>query len=237
MSRDIIGRSLASTLKSIQCQRASPTNAVFHRSISTSFPRPAEDSPAGSEKESPTSKLTSLLYQNSQSQSQDVKAASKLENIASGMTKYQQALSVKSRSGPSEEEEKRLSDALLQPPHHLHIYATKHNTHITLTRPNRNPILSVAAGNINFRKAARGSYDAAYQLTAYVMGQIQEQGLMSKIQKLEVVLRGWGAGREAVTKALMGSEGRNLRGRIVRVTDATRLKFGGTRSPKPRRLG
>ncbi|KAK5014785.1 hypothetical protein LTR16_001121, partial [Cryomyces antarcticus] len=85
--------------------------------------------------------------------------------------------------------------------------------------------------------AGRGSYDAAYQLAAYVMNRIQEQGLTREIQRLEVVLRGFGAGREAVTKALMGSEGRNLRGKVVGVSDSTRLKFGGTRSKKPRRLG
>ena len=124
-----------------------------------------------------------------------------------------------------------------KPPHHFHIYATKHNTHITLTRPNRDAIISVAAGNLGFRKAARGSYDAAYQLAAYVMNRIQEQGLLREIMRLELVLRGFGAGREAVTKALMGSEGRRLRGKVIRVTDATRLKFGGSRSKKPRRLG
>jgi small subunit ribosomal protein S11 len=52
-----------------------------------------------------------------------------------------------------------------------------------------------------------------------------------------VVYRGFGQGREAVTKAILGSEGRNIRNKIVRLTDATRLKFGGTRSPAPRRLG
>ncbi|KAI4248136.1 MAG: hypothetical protein L6R40_001225 [Gallowayella cf. fulva] len=125
----------------------------------------------------------------------------------------------------------------LPPPHHLHIYATRHNTHITLTAPSRDPIISVSCGNIGFRKAARGTYDAAYQLGAYVMGRIQQQGLLAQIQHLEVVLRDFGPGREAVSKILLGSEGRNLRGRVVRVSDSTRLKFGGTRSKKPRRLG
>ncbi|KAI9848903.1 MAG: hypothetical protein M1838_000344 [Thelocarpon superellum] len=124
-----------------------------------------------------------------------------------------------------------------QPPHRFHIYATKHNTHITLAKPDGNAIISVAAGNLGFRKSARGSYDAAYQLAAYVMNRIQEQGLLREILKLELVLRGFGVGREAVTKALLGTEGRNLRGRVIRVTDSTRLKFGGTRSKKPRRLG
>ncbi|KAL8689819.1 MAG: hypothetical protein Q9218_004592 [Villophora microphyllina] len=122
-------------------------------------------------------------------------------------------------------------------PHHLHIYSTKHNTHITLTSPTRQPIISVSSGTIGFRKAMRGSYDAGYQLGAYVLGRIQQQGLLTQIQQLEVVLRDFGPGREAVTKILLGSEGRNIRGRIIRVCDATRLKFGGTRSKKPRRLG
>jgi small subunit ribosomal protein S11 len=122
-------------------------------------------------------------------------------------------------------------------PHHFHVYATKHNTHITLTRPNREPIMSYSAGNIGFRKAARKHYDSAFQLASYVMGRIQEQGINAQITKLEVCLRGFGAGREAVTKAFLGNEGRFLRGKVVKVSDATRIKFGGTRSKKPRRLG
>lgn len=122
-------------------------------------------------------------------------------------------------------------------PHHLHILSSKHNTHLTLTRPDRNPIISVAAGNIGFRKAGRSTYDAAYQLAAFVLSNIQERGLLLEIKRLELVFRGFGDGREAVRKAIMGTEGMMIRNRIVRVTDATRLKFGGTRSRKPRRLG
>lgn len=59
---------------------------------------------------------------------------------------------------------------------------------------------------------------------------------MAEIQKLEVVFRGFGKGRDAVVKALTGVEGRSIRGRVIRVTDASRLKFGGCRSRAPRRL-
>jgi small subunit ribosomal protein S11 len=125
--------------------------------------------------------------------------------------------------------------------HHLHVYATKHNTHITLTSPNRDALISVSTGNIGARKAQRGTYDAAYQLAAWVMRQIPQKGQDRKwikdLKRIELVLRGFGPGREAVTKVLMGSEGREIRSKIVRVTDATRLKFGGVRSPAPRRLG
>jgi len=130
-------------------------------------------------------------------------------------------------------------------PHRLCIYATKHNCHITLTRGNRDPLISVSSGNIGFKKAQRGTYDAAYQLGTFVMGRINNLGLLSPeypgkggpIEELEVVLRDFGPGREAVTKILLGVEGKALRSRISRVMDSTRLKFGGTRSPKPRRLG
>lgn len=121
--------------------------------------------------------------------------------------------------------------------HHFHVYATKHNTHITLTKPSRDALISVSCGNIGFRKAGRGTYDAAYQLAAFVMSRIQDKGLLPQIQKLEIIYRGFGPGREAVTKAILGSEGQKIRPLVCRLSDSTRLKFGGTRSKKPRRLG
>ncbi|KAF2276023.1 translational machinery component [Westerdykella ornata] len=121
--------------------------------------------------------------------------------------------------------------------HHLHIYAHKHNTHITLTKPNRDPLISVSCGNIGFRKAGRGTYDAAYQLAAFVMNRIRDLGLLPQIKQLELVYRGFGPGREAVTKAILGSEGSKIRPLVTKLADSTRLKFGGTRSKKPRRLG
>jgi small subunit ribosomal protein S11 len=121
--------------------------------------------------------------------------------------------------------------------HKLHVYAHKHNTHITLSKPNRDALISVSCGNIGFRKAGRGTYDAGYQLAAFVMSRIQDLGLLPQIQKLELIYRGFGPGREAVTKAILGAEGKKVRPLIVRLSDSTRLKFGGTRSKKPRRLG
>ncbi|KAK8131301.1 hypothetical protein PG984_007739 [Apiospora sp. TS-2023a] len=122
-------------------------------------------------------------------------------------------------------------------PFHFHIYGHKHNTHITVTKPDRNAIISISAGQIGFRKSKRGTYDAAYQLAAYVVDKLHQGNWHNEIKKMEVVLRGFGHAREAATKVLLGSEGRLLRSSITKVSDATRLKFGGTRSPKPRRLG
>jgi small subunit ribosomal protein S11 len=122
-------------------------------------------------------------------------------------------------------------------PFHFHIFGHKHNTHITVTKPDRNAILSLSTGQIGFRKAKRGTYDAAYQLCAYVIDKLHQGNWHKEMHKLEVVLRGFGNGREAATKVLLGNEGKLFRGKIVKVSDSTRLKFGGTRSKKPRRLG
>lgn len=122
-------------------------------------------------------------------------------------------------------------------PFHLHVYAHKHNTHLTLTRPNRDPMMSLSCGILGFRKSHRGGYDPAYQLSSYFIGKIQERGFLMDIKSLEVILRGYGPGREAFTKVLLGDEGKTIRNLVTQVTDATRLKFGGTRGRKVRRLG
>jgi small subunit ribosomal protein S11 len=121
-------------------------------------------------------------------------------------------------------------------PFHFHIYAHKHNTHVTCTQPNRNTIISMSCGNIGFRKSKRGSFDAAYSLTKYVLERLVHTGWPPKINRLEIVTRGFGKGREAAVKVLMSPEGKILRDKIVRVSDSTRIKYAGTRSKRKRRL-
>ncbi|EFY85666.1 hypothetical protein J3458_014535 [Metarhizium acridum] len=137
-------------------------------------------------------------------------------------------------SGQKFEPAQRRDDA--QEPYHFHVYSHKHNTHITCTKPNREPIISMSCGNIGYRKSRRGTFDSAYSLTKYVLERLIHTGWPMKIQRLELVLRGFGQGREAAVKVLMSPEGKVLREKIVRVADSTRIKFGGTRSEKPRRL-
>ena len=135
-------------------------------------------------------------------------------------------------------------------PYHLNVYAHKHNMHITFTKPSRDPILSLSAGNMGFRKAQRSSWDTCFQLAGYTLRKMMEKQwrkggkktdtatvTMNNVGRIEVVLRGFGPGREAFQKALLGPEGRFIKSKVVKVTDATRLKFGGTRSPAVRRLG
>ena len=139
-------------------------------------------------------------------------------------------------------------------PYHLNVYCHKHNTHITFTEPSRDPILSFSSGNIGLRGAQRGTFDAAYQLASYTFRKMAEKNWKTGGKKatgtpftlndprvrdrgIEVVLRGYGNGREAFQKAILGSEGRIIKGLIKKVTDGTRLKFGGVRSRATRRLG
>jgi small subunit ribosomal protein S11 len=121
-------------------------------------------------------------------------------------------------------------------PYHLHVYSHRHNTYITVTKPNRESILSVSCGHLGFKNSKRKLYDSAYQLGAYAIDRLQQGNWHNKINRLEIILRGFGSGREAVTKVLMSNEGRLWRPKVVRVSDATRMKFGGTRSKGPRRL-
>ncbi|CAL5873412.1 uncharacterized protein PFLUO_LOCUS7691 [Penicillium psychrofluorescens] len=116
------------------------------------------------------------------------------------------------------------------PPHHLHVFTHKHNTILTLTRPNGNPMMSMGSGQIGFRKGGRSGFDPAYQLCSHVLAQIQERGYLLEIQRLEIIYRGFGKGRDAFNKVILGNEGRKIRGLVSRVTDSTRIKFGGTRS-------
>lgn len=120
--------------------------------------------------------------------------------------------------------------------YHFHVFSHKHNTHVTVTKPNHDAIISLSCGNIGFRKARRKQYDAAYQLTVYVLERLYDAGWDQKIEQMEVILKGFGTGREAATKVLLGSEGVRLRDKIVRVADATNIKFGGTKSRNPRRI-
>lgn len=124
--------------------------------------------------------------------------------------------------------------AVQQEPHHMHVFAHKHNTYITVTRPSHEIIMSVSCGNVGYKKSRRGEYDAAYSLTKYALQRLVDARVI--IDRLELVLRGFGPGREAAIKVLMTTEGKPFRDKIVRVADATRLKIGGTRSKRPRRL-
>lgn len=94
--------------------------------------------------------------------------------------------------------------------------------------------LHMSTGHLGFRKAARGEYEAAFQTATKLFQTLQERRFLDK--NIEVVMRDFGKGRDAFVSALNGKEGNAIRRNISRVADATELKFGGVRAPRPRRL-
>ncbi|CAI4035824.1 hypothetical protein SMKI_14G0310 [Saccharomyces mikatae IFO 1815] len=94
--------------------------------------------------------------------------------------------------------------------------------------------ISLSTGCLGFRKAARGEYEAAFQTSSKMFELIKEKNMLNK--DIEVVMDDFGKGRAAFISALVGKEGANVVKKIVKISDATKLKFGGVRSPKMRRL-
>ncbi|CCH58567.1 hypothetical protein TBLA_0A07780 [Henningerozyma blattae CBS 6284] len=91
-----------------------------------------------------------------------------------------------------------------------------------------------STGRLGFRKAARGEYEAAFQTAAKLFETIKEKNYLDA--DIEIVMKQFGKGRAAFVAALSGKEGQYIRGKVVRVSDATQMKFGGVRAPSARRL-
>lgn len=141
----------------------------------------------------------------------------------------------------------------------LYCNFTKNNTHFTLSAVvedlefvKKNPDLSfnekvlyyhrlpqkvkaaISTGQLGFRKSARGEYEAGFQTAAKMFSIMEERGFLDK--NIDLVFKNFGKGRGAFEDALKGKEGNRVRSKIVRMSDNTKLKFGGTKSPKVRRL-
>lgn len=94
--------------------------------------------------------------------------------------------------------------------------------------------LHLSTGQLGFRKAARGEYEATFQTAAKLFQTLRERQLLDK--GVEIIMKDFGKGREAFIAALNGKEGNQVRPAVTRVSDATPLKFGGVRAPRRRRL-
>ncbi|KAG2236665.1 hypothetical protein BDF21DRAFT_411030 [Thamnidium elegans] len=117
-----------------------------------------------------------------------------------------------------------------QAPHQLHINASPNNTIITLTRPTGAPLVTTSGGSAGFKKAARSGYEAAHQAAMQLLDKMNAKNL--QVPNIHIVLKGFGPGRDAAFKALVGGSQWNVK----RITDATPIPFGGCRPKKARRL-
>ncbi|CCG82440.1 Ribosomal protein S11 [Taphrina deformans PYCC 5710] len=146
--------------------------------------------------------------------------------------------------------------------YYLHCLTSHSNTLLTLTNHKHEPIMWTSAGLCGFKKAARGGYEAGFRSTTMMLEKMKQkeeddaalelkartepqkiQKTQAKKQKpqfkpasIELIIKDFGLGREAVMKALMGVEGDHYRTKITNIIDATPLKFGGVRARAVRRL-
>jgi len=92
-----------------------------------------------------------------------------------------------------------------------------------------------SGGCCGFKHSRRGEYEAGYQCAVRIFKKIDER-LSVEPFLLELIYKGFGLGRQALDSALLTTEGQNIRPLLVRLTDRTPLKIGGTRAKKARRL-
>lgn len=96
--------------------------------------------------------------------------------------------------------------------------------------------LMVSAGMLGFRNSQKQEYEAGYQVTCRALKLIEEKKLIGPNDKIEVIITNYGKGRQAFESCLVGKEGAGIRSNIVRISDNTKLKFGGNRAKFQRRL-
>ncbi|CAG8534242.1 4552_t:CDS:1 [Ambispora gerdemannii] len=115
--------------------------------------------------------------------------------------------------------------------HFIYVTASYNNTIITLTDSKHNPLVRQSGGTVGFKKSHRGGYEAAHQTAVAIATKAKEKNI--KITDVEIVLKGFGPGRDAAFKALTVPENGWT---IKRVTDATPIPFNGCRPRKTRRI-
>lgn len=127
----------------------------------------------------------------------------------------------------------------------LHVFASRNNTILTLTttpgatsseaspEDPHHAVAWVSGGSAGYKGASRGTYDAAVEVSLKMFkkiadlvdppvgsGGVRKKVVWAKPTDLEVVWKGFGQGRDAVYRTLMGGEGDAVRGLVRRVTDA-----------------
>ncbi|MGB9743134.1 MAG: 30S ribosomal protein S11 [Minisyncoccales bacterium] len=109
----------------------------------------------------------------------------------------------------------------------LYVFSSYNNTMISLTDLKGNTLYWTSAGRIGFKGTKKGTSFAAAKVAEAVSQIIQKLG----IEKLEVLVKGIGAGRESALRSLV-AQGVD----IVSIKDITPIPHNGCRPPKVRRV-
>jgi len=108
-----------------------------------------------------------------------------------------------------------------------HIQTTFNNTIVTITDVNGNTIVWSSAGRVGFTGSRKSTPFAAQRAATECANMAIEQGM----KRVEVRIKGPGAGRDAAAKALYGA---GLE--ISSIKEVTPIPHNGCRPPKRRRV-
>ncbi len=121
----------------------------------------------------------------------------------------------------------RRRDKRVPPNGRAYIRATFNNTQVTLTDVQGNTIGWSTAGTSGFKGSRKGTAFAAQRAAEQAAKKALDQGL----QRVDVFVRGPGAGREAAIRSLTAA---GLT--ITSIRDVTPIPHNGCRPPKRRRV-
>ncbi len=108
-----------------------------------------------------------------------------------------------------------------------YIYSTFNNTLVTLTDPTGNVLASSSAGSSGFKGSRKGTAFAAQRAGE----QAARKGMEHGLRRVEVYIKGPGAGREAAIRSLQA-----VGLTITSIRDVTPIPHNGCRPPKRRRV-
>lgn len=124
------------------------------------------------------------------------------------------------------------------PKYHFHGIFSRNNTKVYLCGPDGTllPQGWWSGGSCGFKGANRKSHEAGYQCAMHAFRRLEE--VIKEKGRISLVLHfaGFGKGRFAVEGVFLTSEGDKIRPLVLEVEDRTRIKIGGTRSKKKRRV-
>ncbi|KAI0637891.1 hypothetical protein C8Q77DRAFT_396616 [Trametes polyzona] len=119
--------------------------------------------------------------------------------------------------------------------YNVSVKATRNNTIVTFARPRGNQLVTLTGGKLGFKKSNRNGYEAGYQCAVGIIAAMEKE-LERTDFEWQLFLKGFGQGRDAMLTAITTAVGANVKPRLVRVTDRTPIKIGGTRGMKARRI-
>lgn len=109
-----------------------------------------------------------------------------------------------------------------------YIHATFNNTIITLTNLNGEVLCWSSAGQVGFKGTKKGTPFAAQKAAEEIIKKAKEG---FQLEKVRVVVKGPGSGRETAVRALQAG---GLR--VISIKEATPIPHNGCRPPKKRKV-